>query len=69
MDPSHGCEFLSQFRGLSSATLGTSFNLAPYRCSVSEMKINGSNAPEKLNVLVIMRNSDADEGEINILDR
>lgn len=34
-----------------------------------EMKINGSNVPEKLNVLVIMGNSDEDEGEINILDR
>lgn len=69
MDPSRGYKFLSQSRGLSSETLGTSFNLAPYRCSVSEMKINGSNAPEKLNVLVIMSNSDEDEGEINILDR
>ena len=50
-------------------TLGKSFNLSLYHCSVSEMKINGSNAPEKLNVLVIMRGSDEDEGEINILDR
>lgn len=55
--------------GLSSATLGKSFNLSPYHCSVSEMKINDSNALEKLNGLVIMRGSDEDEGEINILDR
>lgn len=54
---------------MSSATLGKSFDLSPYRCSVSEMKINGSNAPGKLNVLVITRGSDEDEGEINILDR
>lgn len=33
------------------------------------MKINDSNALEKLNGLVIMRGSDEDEGEINILDR
>lgn len=69
VDPRHGRECLSQSRGLSFATLGKSFNLSPYHCSVSEMKINGSNAPEKLNVLVIMRGSDEDKGEINILDR
>lgn len=33
------------------------------------MKINGSNAPGKLHVLVSTRGSDEDEGEINILDR
>lgn len=60
---------LSQSRGLSSVTLGKSFNLSPYHCSVSEMRINGSNAPGKLNVLVITRCSDEDEGEINTLDR
>lgn len=60
-------ECLSQ--SLSSVTLGKSFNLSPYHCSVSEMKINCSNAPGKLNVLVITRGSDEDEGEINTLDR
>lgn len=62
-------ECLSQSRGLSSVTLGKSFNLSPYHCSVSEMKINGSNAPGKLNVVVITRGSDEDEGEINTWDR
>jgi len=67
--PRHGHECPSQSRGLFSATLGKPFNLSPYHCSVSEMKINGSNAPEKLSVLVIMRGSDEDEGQINIMDR
>lgn len=60
---------LSQSTGLSSVTLGKSFNLSPYHCSVSEMKINGSNAPGELNVLVITRGSDENEGEINTSDR
>lgn len=62
-------ECLSQSRGLSSVTLGKAFNLSLYHCSVSEMKINGSNAPGKRNVLVITRGSDEEEGKISTSER